>query len=181
MSYTENITRVLSSASPAQILSGAQWYTEAHNLALEISPDDIRIGAGIIAAYSIQAPWNRTVINARQTMATRIPAPHTGMVKGKASRILAGENPISVLGPKTSAFYSTIVDDNTDMVTIDRHARDIAFGYSVFKNPSIGVKLYRELSQAYRDVAADNSIKVSECQAITWVVWRDSKNITWAG
>jgi hypothetical protein len=76
-------------------------------------------------------------------------------------------------GPKISAFFDNIMGG--DSVTIDGHARNIAYGERIqlkSDKANIGVKEYRTLAQAYRDVAENLNIKACDLQAITWVTWR---------
>lgn len=180
MTFTDNVLTVFSTASDAHHLAGTSWYGEAQSLAREISPDDITMGAGIIAAHSINTGWNQNVRNARMTMATGVPAPGLTMIRNKAQRILDGEDIYTVLnGAKVCAFAATIIDPETDMVVIDRHARDIAFG-GVTKG-GIGKRIYAEVSEAYRNVAAAFNVPVSVVQAVTWVSWRSGRGLDWAG
>ena len=173
--YTDNIRSVYSLATADERMEGMQWYVSAYALACELTPDNPEAGAGIIAALSPMTSWPENIKKARILV-------ETGTVYGltantvKAQRILAGENPRDVLpkGKKTYAFFCNIIGENSlETVTIDRHAYDIArFEVSTDNNRRIGVKVYREMAQAYLDVANTLGITGAQLQAITWVVWR---------
>lgn len=178
MSHVENIIAVFESATREQIVQGMSWYHEAHALALELSPDDVWRGAGVIAAFSPMQRWDINVRNARNAFATGVASGHTKAMCSAAQRILDGEHPLDVLkGDKTRAFASAIADpDGSTIATIDRHAHDIAMG-DVYTDDTrkIGRRLFRELSDAYRAAAEQVGIGVAQMQAVTWVVWRETK------
>ena len=98
----------------------------------------------------------------------------------KAELIFAGNDPLDVLGgDKVRSFYMTIVDPiNAELVVVDRHAYDIAFG-NVYSDAErkIGKRMYRELSKAYRDAATIANVLPSQMQAVTWVTHRAGKGI----
>jgi hypothetical protein len=76
-------------------------------------------------------------------------------------------------GPKISAFFDNIMGG--DSVTVDGHARNIAYAERVglkSNAANIGKAEYRTIAQAYRDAAAILGIKACDLQAITWVTWR---------
>jgi len=182
MNFVENISRVCDSATPTQIRTGAAWYPSALEIAHEIMPDNVPVGAALIAVHSIQTSWNLNAKYARECARTGVSPHGLGMVQTKAARILAGEDiPTALGGPKIREFYRNILDPSDPVpVTVDRHARDIAFGYPVPKNPGISVGLRREIADAYRTVAGIYGMLPNEIQAITWVVWRESKGLSWA-
>ena len=84
-------------------------------------------------------------------------------------------------GNKTVAFFRGIyTDGQCDEITVDGHAFNIWRGLYTSLNevPAISDKLYKEVSDAYREAAeaiydltgADHS--AAQIQAITWVAWR---------
>lgn len=179
MSLIENITRILTAATDTEIASGTAWYPNAHDFSLEIADGNLEMGAGVIAALSPRMPWGRNMTLAQQAFSD------TGLTGGclganivKAQRIIAGEDPLDVLGgDKVRSFYGNIIDPLSDNVTVDAHAFDIAHGMTFGKDrPNIGKIIYRELSDAYREVAAINDFAPGEVQAITWVSWRNLHN-----
>lgn len=176
----ENILNVYSRGTFAEIRSGAGWYSDAHNLALELSPGNPWRGAGVIAALSPLKSWDYNVRMARNAFRTGIATGHTSSNNAIAQSILDGAFPLDVMrGDKTRAFAAAIATNGmTDMVTIDRHAHDIALN-KVFteKTRKIGKVLYREMSESYRIAAREIGFTECQTQAITWVIWRREKGI----
>lgn len=180
MTYAENIVAVFNRATDTEYEAGASWYNDAHALALDLSPNDPWRGAGVISAFSPVCPWPRNVILARNTFDTGIATGHTSVFNSYAQRIHDGEYALDVLnGDKQRAFAAAIATNgNSDIATIDRHAHDIAQG-RVFtdKERKIGKRLFRTMSNHYREAAFEVNVSVSQIQAITWVVWRREKGI----
>lgn len=180
MHFTENIAAVYSRATDSERASGMVWYNDAHSLALELSPSDVWRGAGVIAALSPLKTWTLNVRLAREAFATGTASGNIGIHNAIAQRILDGAHPLDVMrGDKTRNFTSAIATNGmSDTATIDRHAYDIAYG-KVFTDATrkIGKRVYRELADAYADVARDVDISVNQIQAITWVTWRREKGI----
>ena len=176
-SAARNIRKVLASASDAERESGMAWYRTAHEIAAEIAPT-AEIGAGVIAALSPQTSWDQNVVIARRIMSTGVLSGHTGANLRKAERIMAGEDPLDVLGGlKVRSFYRNILTpDVASTVTIDRHAFDIGLGlrtYSGKDRVGITPKRYEALSAAYARVAGQNGMLPHELQAVTWEAWRN--------
>lgn len=180
VTHVENILSCYSRGTFDQIRTGAAWYDEAHDLALELSPGDVWRGAGVIAAFSPLQQWELNVRNARNAFRTGIATGHTKQMCGQAQRILDGEHPLDVLGgDKTRAFAAAIADPHRSTIaTIDRHAHDIAIG-RVFteKERKIGKRTFRELAHAYTLASRELGFSVAQTQAITWVIWRAEKGI----
>ena len=179
MTYVENIIACYEMGSFDQIRTGATWYDDAHNLAVEIAGDPWR-GAGVIAAFSPVTPWWRTEKIAREAFVTGIATGHTKTMNAQAQRILDGEFALDVLkGDKVRAFASAIADPHgSKIATIDRHAHDIAMGMVYTdKERKIGRRVFRELSEAYNIAAGHLGFSVAQTQAITWVIWRDMKGV----
>lgn len=175
--HIDNILSVYSRATPAEREEGMTWYDRQHALALELCPDDVWKGAGIIAAFSPNTHWNHNVVLAKRfvdsdgTMDSGTIRRHIAW----AREIYNGAHPLDVFkGDKTRAFASAIADpSNSTIATIDRHAHDIAMGrVYVESERKIGKRVFRELSDAYVDAAFWCDIGVAQMQAITWVAWR---------
>lgn len=98
----------------------------------------------------------------------------------KATRILAGETPLDVLGgDKVRAFYATILDPHGyDVPVIDRHAFDIAVGRVTDEKARATLSRkgeYARFGEVYIDAARSVGVSSSQMQAITWVAWRRLK------
>ena len=126
--YVANIITVFQSASEEQEQAGRSWYPTAHRIADMMTDGDVETGAGLLAALSPQTSWNENVRLACDAYDTGRPAGHFGDALSKATRILAGLPPESVLPMqrKTGHFYRCIVDPaDKDAVCVDRHAHDV--------------------------------------------------------
>lgn len=174
-SYVRRITHAWGNASPQDIADGHAWYAKAHQLALEISPDDVARGAGIIAALSPRISWSRNKV-AAQIIADRYrdgqEMPYvTGVLQAnarKAWRIASGESPDVVLGgQKVKAFYANIIGDH-DAVTVDTWAAKVATDDDTRLYPHI----YDDIASSYRHVARKVGVSPAILQASTWVAIR---------
>lgn len=181
------IVDVWNQATVKELSEGMDWYRDAHALAVKLSPESPRHAAGVIAALSPMMGWGQNV-----NLAVR--AYRDGNASGalfsnvaKANRILAGEDPETVLGgDKVRAFYGVIADPSSDAVVVDRHAFDIAVG-RVTNNETrhaLGRKgVYGSFAAAYVRAAKTISkqtgmdVSASQVQAVTWTVWRRLKGL----
>ena len=176
--YVANIINVFESATAAEDLEGRNWYTVAHDLADMITNGNARAGAGILAALSPMTEWNHNVELAREALATGKPSGHFGDALRKVTKIIAGEDPETVLPMimKTGMFFRLINDPtDPDAVVIDRHAHDVAVDHRNgsedrgLSNP----RRYATLAHAYREAARQLGELPSTVQAVTWVAWRN--------
>jgi len=183
--YVNNILATYARATDAEVAEGLSWYADAHDLAMEFSPDDVWRGAGVIAALSPMKQWNRkdgspgdNQILARRAFDTGVVTGHTLRNNRAAQRIIDGEPALTVLnGDKTRAFCAGIATNGTtDMVTIDRHAHDVAM-FQVFTDDTrkIGKRVYRDMSLAYTEAAHILGKSACQTQAVTWVAWKRLK------
>lgn len=179
--HIDNILRTYNAATRDEREAGMTWYDEQNALALELSPDDVWRGAGVISAFSPNTHWNQNVALARRLFANNgvMESGTLGRNIRNAVRIYNGEHTLDVLnGDKTRAFASAIANPvNSTIATIDRHAYDIAFGVLDTPNRSIGKRIFAELSDAYNDAAFWLGIGVCQVQAITWVAHRRIKGV----
>lgn len=170
-----HILAVLADATDSQMAEGLAWYGDAHAIAAEAG--DVRIGAGVIAALSPLMSWERNVELARDAFRNGHAAGALSRNVAKADAILDGADPLTVLGgDKVRSFYLNILDPfDTEPVTVDRHAYDIATGDRNAENdrPGIKGKRYRDLADLYRSAAAEAGIIPNQLQSITWTVWRE--------
>jgi hypothetical protein len=175
--HTRNILKVYRRATDAQRSAGFNWYGEAHDLALEIGNGDVWRGAGLLAVYSPLTPWWRNVELALGSARTGIARTDTlGNSARLAQRILDGEYALDVInGIKTRTFCENIaLNGISDNVTVDVHAYSIAVGRPVPSSRlKMGVRLYREIEEAYRRAAKREGVMETQMQAVSWVVWRD--------
>jgi hypothetical protein len=177
--YVRNITTVWYLATSEQLQAGRSWYSEAHTIASMLTDGDVRTGAGVLAALSPQTSWWLNVELASDAIESGTARRHTSDSTSKANRIMAGEDPASVLPMerKTGHFYRAILDPSDPVaVCIDRHAYDIAVGIPL-GDWSRGLSAkgrYNLIADCYREAARRLGELPSTVQAVTWVTWRDS-------
>ena len=170
--YVANIVAAWNAATPDQVARGRAWYPVAHDLAELVGNGDVRVGAGIIAAFSPRKRWEenqRLAIDA-----------HNGDIHGHfkhalsaVHRIIDGAAPETVLpmDAKTGHFFRNIVDPtDPDPVTIDCWAYRVATGHwDKSENPGLSNKArYATLALAYRLAARQLGEIPSVVQAATW-------------
>lgn len=176
-----NVLSVYNTASADNVRAGLSWYLTAHNLAALLSPGNPAMGAGVIAALSPMMGWDSNVMQAKRAF-ERGNANGLGLAKNcaKADAILAGAEPLSVLGGnKVRAFYSTILDPTGFSVpVIDRHAFDIAVGEVTDdkRRSTLSRKgVYDAFGAVYVEAARIVGIGAPQMQAVTWMEWRERK------
>lgn len=178
--YVQNIIRTLDAANADQYRRGMEWYRTAHQLADMMAEGNTVAGAGVLAALSANKSWTENTRLAAQAFLTGKPSGHVGDAITKAARIMAGEDPTTVLpmASKTGQFFRCILDPtDPDAVVIDRHAHDIAVGER-YGNRDRGLSSkgrYALLAHCYREAAMRVNLLPQEVQAITWVVQVESK------
>lgn len=184
-----NLTATLSRATPQQYAAGVSWYAtaaeHAATLADEYHTSDAT-AAGVIAALSPQTPFTLNIQYAGDALAagTADDVPHFGDAVRKANAILAGADPADVLrGRKVRSFYANILQPyRPGPVTIDRHAVSILHGVPLY-GPAARVERpghYHAAAATYRHAARHAGILPHECQAIAWIVWRDTHAAGWS-
>lgn len=174
----ENVLTVWHEATDTQRESGMGWYDFAHDFALDISDGDITRGAGVIAALSPNKAWDQNMILARRAFDNGQASGTLGNAVGKANAILAGADPLDVLGNglKTRNFYLNIArPECAEAVTIDRHAYDVALGERNAENKRLSLTpgRYEAFCVSYRDAAQEVGVIPQQMQAVTWEAWRD--------
>lgn len=178
--HTRNIMRVFRGCTDDDVREGMSWYREAREFAASLDTD-VERAVGVIAVLSPMVSWPRNMTLARNHYAG-IYGGCLGASTTKAQRILAGEPVESVVsGVKVSAFYAAIMGD-TESVTLDRHAIDVAMGRTLSDDDRNAIgrsKARREpIVKAYRSAAriatreCGHTVTPAEIQAIVWVGWR---------
>ncbi len=190
-----NITGVYLDADKTQHAEGLLWYENAqkaaHNIAVKYDVP-VYIVVAVIAALSPNNKWSRNVTNADALIGAFIRGDGIDSVKvstyhamkRKAWDILAARPDYDgakrmLKGQKITSFFMDIMGEFN--VTIDGHARNIAYGERVGltdDRTNIGVREYRALQAAYEEAARRVGLMPYQLQAITWRVWRDRHGIT---
>lgn len=157
--------------------TGRTWYLSAHGEAYLYSREygtTLEASVGVIAALSPQTQWWQNLMLARQVMAAgAMIQGHTRDTMRKVNAILAGAEPLEVLGGlKVRSFYQNILNPFDDeIVTIDRHAWRTAMGRNPLgtRNAVPTDRAYHAAADAYRHAAKLAHLRPSELQAIVWV------------
>lgn len=177
---TRNITRIYRAADSESLVSGLNWYTEAHAIASTLASKHgvtLDQAAGVIAALSPLNSWGANVNLADRFLeAGGLHAGYLGTGLAKGRRILAGESPRQVLrSAKVAAFFECIVSAGiTDAVCVDRHAFDLAVGvrHAEGERPGLIGARYAAVAEAYRRAARILGVSPAQVQAVTWRAWR---------
>lgn len=176
--YAVNIMNVYKRALFCDIVNGTGWYARARDLALELSPDDVWKGAGVLAAFSPMKAWPDNIRLAREAFATGTARGHFPVQCAKAQAIMAGADVLSTLnGRKTVSFATAIATGGRgEIATIDGHAYDAAHGIShMWDSRRINKGEFDAIAAAYREVADYLGLAVNDLQAIVWVTWKRLK------
>ena len=190
-----NIISVYREADETQHAEGLVWYDNAQKAAYLIALKHdvpVYVAVAVIAALSPNNKWSRNVVNADALIGAFIRGDGIDSVKvstyhkmkAKAWDILAARPDYDgaktmLKGQKITSFFKDIMGEFN--VTIDGHARNIAYGERVGltdDRTNIGVREYRALQAAYEEAARRVGLMPYQLQAITWRVWRDRWGIT---
>ena len=190
-----NIVSVLRDSDETQHAEGLLWYPNAQKAAHDIAARHgiaVYLVVAVIAALSPNNKWSRNVTNADALIGAFIRGDGIDSVKvstyhkmkAKAWDILAARPDYDgakamLKGQKITSFFMDIMGEFN--VTIDGHARNIAYGERVGltdDRTNIGVREYRALQAAYEEAARRVGLMPYQLQAITWRVWRDRHGIT---
>ena len=191
-----NIIATYKLATPSEIKEGIAWYlnatTDCKNIAIKYELP-IHIVIGVVSALSPNNKWTRNITNADDLCKAFIDGQDMDSIKvstyhkmkQKAWSILeqmpSYDETIKILnGKKIVSFFKNISGDESD-ITIDGHARNIAYNERIGltdDRTNIGKREYKALQEAYKEAANDAGIMPYQLQAITWRVWRDRYGIT---
>jgi hypothetical protein len=189
-----NIISVYRDADETQHAEGLLWYDNAqkaaHNIAVKYDIA-VYIVVAVIAALSPNNKWSRNIVNADALIGAfvrgdgllSVKVSTYNKMKQKAWDILAARPDYDgakamLKGQKITSFFMDIMGEFN--VTIDGHARNIAYGERVGltdDRSNIGVREYRALQAAYEEAARRVGLMPYQLQAITWRVWRDRHGI----
>ena len=189
-----NIISVYNDADETQHAEGLLWYENAQKEAYRIALKHdvpVYIAVAVIAALSPNNKWARNLVNADALIGAfvngdgllSVKVSTYNKMKQKAWDILAARPDYDgakrmLKGQKITSFFMDIMGEFN--VTIDGHARNIAYGERVGltdDRTNIGKKEYRALQAAYEAAAERLGLMPYQLQAITWRVWRDRHGI----
>lgn len=175
----QNIVRVLSLATPAEIEYWSEWYPMAkknvEHLATEYGlPFDVT--AAVVAVLSPGNKWGLNLRAAAEVIenSTRTNAYPRNIEK--ARQILATEDVSLLTGPKVKTFFQSLVDPESVArdVVLDGHAMNIWRGEKrSLKGLSRPTKAEREaMLRDYARAAEVFGLTPQAVQAITWYIWK---------
>lgn len=187
----ENITAVYHQATNYERTKGSVWYDLANGIAQKLSNESgytVTQCAAVIAALSPQTSWYQNIQLAHKVLVDgEVFGIHTSDVMRKCDLIMndwqhatdpfvMGAYVFGTKGHKTESFFHNIMGD-TGVVTLDRHAIDIALGSDKPERFWITEKRYFAMAEAYMLAALQLGIQPSQLQAITWLAWRRMKGL----
>lgn len=175
--YVKRVVTVVQGATEDQVERGESWYPMAQSLAEYIGQGDVKLGAGLLAAFSANKSWSLNKRLAEDAASGHVHG-HVQDALAKARRILEGEDPLLVLpaDSKTWNFYRTILDPtDPDPVVVDRHVHDAIAGVPYGnQDRNLGNKTrYATLALAVRLASRELGTIPAVTQPILWVTHID--------
>jgi len=182
---TRNITALFRTATPSEIEAGADWYRDAHEIAVSMAHNyctTVEVSAGVLAALSPLQSWGANVNLAHRFLAAGgLDAGYLKANLKKARQILAGA-PIeaTLSGLKVTNFYRSVITEGAEGICIDRHAWRVVTGAKSIAGdiPSLSPKRYAEAAECYtraaRILGRETGLDLSpgQVQSVTWTLWR---------
>ena len=139
---------------------------------LDGTPEQV---AALAAIYSPRKQWNMAKAMTER-MLDGDPPLTFGRDMAKAERIMAGEDPATVVGgPKVTSFYHNLLL-HLQWVTIDTWAFEQVTGKDYNENSNFRllerVGIYETYSMCFRTVAQDVGLEPASLQAVLWCAAR---------
>lgn len=158
------------SASIAEIMQAAEWYTEAQSIAREMATrynETLDSVACVIAAFSPRTKWSQNLLNAERFLAGE----NVGALTNNISMAGKGlhDGFAALKGRKTNSFAHNIAG-YLDYVTVDVWMIRAA-GYD--RNDA-NKGMYDLISSVVTDLANDAGIAPAQMQALIWIRIRGS-------
>jgi len=157
-------------ADASTLAVGRAWYRDASDACARMAAEhgtSLQVAAGVVAALSPRMPWSRNLWLAREVLA----GARTGCLAGsidKAARIIAGADPLTVLGgPKTRAFYRALTGESDAIVVDVWMLRALGHG-----RDSCTPRQYETFARSILESARAVGERPADFQAIVWCVIR---------
>jgi hypothetical protein len=180
---------VYKAAMLSEVRQGTGWYREAHIYLEQLAAHfDLPIEKviGITAALSPRANWKQNISDTYHFIKNKgkYKVVSYYQQKQKALAILrlkkvTEDKILNILhGPKTSQFFLTILHPEIDHnPVIDRHIIRCYLNKATCSDRELGkifgsLKTLETISNAITQIAKEENIFVSHCQAIIWSVWK---------
>lgn len=171
--YARAYGRTVEGFTAAELEAAAQWYGDAHSVALEMvamRPEwTVEHASAIIAAFSPRCRWSTNVAHAVEYAAGGRPRCLGNNLRMADAAAVHGFG--ALRGPKTNAFARNIAGD-VDAVTVDVWMMRAAG----LDTDTPNLTQYAELSAAVRKVARRLGVDPSTAQALIWIRYRGSAN-----
>jgi hypothetical protein len=196
----KNILAIYKQSTESEKISGLKWYQNVNDIcrlmAVKYKLTDVQAVA-IVAALSPGTNWNQNVIDANNlcsllsvyTDIHRITVTTYGPNKLKAGYIYSQKEITEdeafkvLLGSskrvnKTSSFFLNILHpEQSENVTIDRHALRINLALTEYPDFALTEKRYLLMVNAYQLTAKELEINAIQLQAVVWLTFRRLNNI----
>ena len=182
LQQANRIDKTFKLATEQEIEDGMQWYCEAR----EFSRDMAKLAnksrqqiAQLISLFSPKKEWGQNKKEVKSFILEEMygikPIKGYFMTKkgmAEAREILHTDYRIPDHRTKTWSFADNIADNESNAITIERHAIKVAYGQESSKEILITAKRYRQARTAYARVAEKYGLKGYELQAITWLTYK---------
>ena len=158
-------------ATPEDVDAGIDWYPRNNQWVRGLNGTPEKVAA-LAAIYSPRKQWDKAK-EMTERMLGGDPPPTFGRDMRKAERIMAGEDPASVVsGAKVTSFYHNLLLD-LSWVTIDTHAFEQVTGKDYNDNGNHHLLeragIYNLYSMCFRTVAQDVGLEPASLQAVLWI------------
>ena len=179
-----NILKVYRSSSS---FADSNWYWEANSYARNLATTfkvPLSVACGVIASLSPLKSWDENKLIAYSFLKNG-QGKHTSFFVDKAQRIKDSNAEVEEIclilgGNKIISFFINLLEpDQTNFVTIDRHALSIAVGRNLVETEQRGLtsKQYDFFVDAYTKAGLKVGISPVLMQSITWQGWRENKKV----
>ncbi len=172
-----NLREWRSTATPAQVEEGREWYPSMSILIAEVASDAFdatgdavphELAAGVFAAYSQNATWKANVTMATKYLNGSGPFGLKSVVR-ELEAMEEGTPPEEAIGAlKRPDFYRNLTGD-MDAVTCDRWHLRAATGRD---KVTLTAQVREAVTNATAQVAAEYGESPAECQAVIWCAIR---------
>lgn len=165
-------------ASNREYIDGCLWYAEAnkfcHTVAIELGLHTAHV-AQALAILSPQVDWETNKRNLVLLATTQDPEITIFASRGQKVKALAalfGEYQIPETSRKIWSFADNIGNPESTRVTVDRHAVKAALNDRSADPIRITTARYKQIEEAYRQVARKHHLLPYQLQAIVWVTYK---------
>lgn len=179
----KNIVDVYNSSNK---FTSFNWYQDANNFARKLATKydvELSVACGVIAALSPLKSWDENKRIAESFLKNGRGL-HTKVMLDKAYQIKLSDGDIETIamilnGNKITSFFINIYSpEQSNFITIDRHAISIVIGRNITNAEGIGItfKQYSFFVNAYKLAGIKLGVEAIRVQSVTWQNWREAKS-----